>query len=193
MHRNLGAVPFDMATEAQRVKVVYTYLNGKIYVGLERRYRASHGWPASRSRLGRPLRRPTGQDRTRAGCGDTASSVGGEPPLRDRDVRAVRRQPAPVRSRREEYRPAARAQRLDHARPVPGPRLRGPRTRVSRGQDAERAGGDDRSRAGMRTFMTATSSAMAGATYRHSTGLRCDIRTPQGTTTTRVAYSAWTP
>src|SRR5215212_6683047 len=64
MHRNLGAVPFDMATEAQRVKVVYTYLNGKIYVGLERRYRASHGWPASRSRLGSPLRRPTGQDRT---------------------------------------------------------------------------------------------------------------------------------
>jgi hypothetical protein len=46
MHRNLGAVPFDMATEAQRVKVVYTYPNGKIYVGLERRYRASHGWPA---------------------------------------------------------------------------------------------------------------------------------------------------
>jgi hypothetical protein len=45
MHRNLGAVPFDMATEAQRVKVVYTYPNGKIYVGLERRYRASHGWP----------------------------------------------------------------------------------------------------------------------------------------------------
>src|SRR5215203_2327076 len=79
MHRNLGAVPFDMATEAQRVKAVYTHPNGKIYVGLERRYRASHGWPASRSRLGRPLRRPTGQDHTRAGCGDTASSVGGQP------------------------------------------------------------------------------------------------------------------
>src|SRR5215212_10258014 len=107
MHRNLGAVPFDMATEAQRVKVVYTYLNGKIYVGLERRYRASHGWPASRSRLGSPLRPPDRSGSHAAGCGDTASSVGGEPPRRDRDDRAVRRQPAPVRSRRQEYRPAA--------------------------------------------------------------------------------------
>src|SRR5215212_4370322 len=76
MHRNLGAVPFDMATEAQRVKVVYTYLNGKIYVGLQRRYRASHGWPASRSRLGSPLRPPDRSGSHAAGCGDTAIQPG---------------------------------------------------------------------------------------------------------------------
>jgi hypothetical protein len=63
MHRNLGAVPFDMATEAQRVKVVYTYPNGKIYVGLERRYRASHGWPGvSRPDVAHPQERNDAPD-----------------------------------------------------------------------------------------------------------------------------------